>query len=598
MGSRLFHGTRFEPEPTAEPTVSLLNDLRSAVELDLGDGWQALESWQSRQMVREGFAIRLSADRTRMWRIGTNELVSQGKTLRTSKDLGLFSQEMKAEAYKEWSEMYLEDVPGGKLQLVNDLDAAVEVDNGRGWRILYPNQKRELTEESFSIRLREDPAVMSTIGQGRASDPEYCLRTSTDLAVFSSKASSWVANEQKAVQKETEERQRRKKLSEAQVTRSARKLAVIWFLAIVCAAVVLIPAMAFTGLLSHACAGLGATLVLLLVHVNGLDGTEDPEDFDDLLSNQFHHPVVYLFFIFVGTFAGTWARSILPDGQTHDSLRDTSRRWLLEETIVFQGTVMEGQGKPCITSWPGKYATAWDCLVESAREGETSAAVVFLPEGTKEFGRHSNIPHSEGLEGDCWCTPLYGEQKPWGCRWWALWIENVEKAVRFGAELHVYFFQQACGQGKVQNFDTAGRENLRREAIFARMNEFEESEEYRSANDAGIENLCKNRRHDSSSQHSREKHRLFLHWLPIEDGRFLKESEGLGNSQKAEVAWLERKGYRYTEVDIGGWLQPDELRGDCQVPVRQRNHKTPLEHQIKHAPDGKPRFCGRQIVRL
>jgi uncharacterized protein YjhX (UPF0386 family) len=33
--------------------------------------------------------------------------------------------------------------------------------------------------------------------------------------------------------------------------------------------------------------------------------------------------------------------------------------------------------------------------------------------------------------------------------------------------------------------------------------------------------------------------------------------EGLGNSQKAEVAWLERKGYAYTEVevDIFQWLQ-------------------------------------------
>ncbi|CAE7561004.1 unnamed protein product [Symbiodinium sp. CCMP2592] len=580
MGSRLFHGTRVEPEPAAELTVSLLNDLRSAVELDLGDGWQALESWQSRQMAREGFAIRLSADRTRMWRIGTDELVSQGKNLHTSKDLGSFSEEMKAEAHKEWSEMYLQDVPGGGVQLVNDLDAAVEVDNGRGWRILYPNRKRELTKESFSIRLREDPAVMSTVGQGCALGPESCLRTSKDLEVFSSKASSWVANEQKAVQKETEERQRRKKLSDAKVERTARRAAIIWVFVIVCAGVVIIPSFAFMGLLSQACAGLGMALLCFLLYlaasrmggcvrfceavggcaalcsiaagvaaivvlVGNLDGTEDPEE---LLQ---HHPSMYAFCLFVGAFCGTWARSILPDGQTHGSLREGSRRLVLEETIVFQGTVMEEKGKPCITSWPGKYATAWDCLVESARVGETSAAVVFLPEGTKEFGKHSNIPNSEGLVGDCWCTPLYGEQKPWGCRWWALWIENVEKAVQCGAELHVYFFQQACGQGKVENFDTAGQENLRREAIFARMNEFEESEEYRCANNAGIENLCKNKRYDSSSQHSREKHRLFLQWLPIADAR-------LGNSQKAEVAWLERKGYRYIEVDIRRWLQPDE----------------------------------------
>ena len=569
MGSRLsFHGARVKPEPTPEPTVSLLNDLRGAVELDLGEGWQELESWQSRQMAREGFAIRLSADRTRMWRIGTDELVSQGQNLRTSKDLGLFSQEMKADAYKEWSEMYLEDVPGGKLQLLNDLDAAVEVDNGRGWRILYPNQKRELSEESFSIRLREDQAVMSTIGQGRASGLEYCLRTSKDLEAFSAEASSWVANEQRAVQKETEERQRRKKLSEAKVERSARKHAVTSVLFVVCYGVALIPVSAAVGLLSHACAGLGMALLCFLLYLaaprtrrcvcifeavtgisflcyiptsfalgllilaqadqsNGPHGTEDPEDSYELLLNQVqNHPMAYLFFVFGGAFFGTLARSFLPDGKRRDFLLVESRRRLLEETIVFQGAVMEEQGKPCITSWPGKYATAWDCLVESAREGETSAAVVFLPEGTKEFGKHSNIPHSEGLVGDCWCTPLYGEQKPWGCKWWALWIENVEKAVQFGAELHVYFFRQACGQGKVENFDTAGHENLRREAIIARMHEFEESEEYRCANEAGIENLCRNRRHDSSSQHSREKHRLFLQWLPVEDGRCLKESEG------------------------------------------------------------------------
>ena len=548
MGSRLSHGARFEPEPTPELTVSLLNDLRGAVELDLGEGWQELEPWQSRQMAREGFAIRLSADRTRIWRIGTDELVSQGQNLRTSKDLGLFSQEMRAEAYKEWSEMYLEDVPGGKFQLVNDLDAAVEVDNGRGWRILYPNQKRELSEESFSIRLREDQAVMSTISQGRASGPEYCLRASTDLEAFSAKASSWVGNEQTAVQKEIDERQRRKKLSEAKVERSARKSAVIQILYMVCYGVVLIPVLASIGMLPHACAGLGMALLCFLLYLAAprtrrCDCMFIPAIGIFILCNfaivvvtivvmvvhpdEFkNHPVPFLFFIFQGATFSIILRSILPDGRFRDVIRHLARRRLLEETIIFQGRVMEEQGKPCITSWPGKYATAWDCLVESAREGETSAAVVFLPEGTKEFGKHSSIPHSEGLAGDCWCTPLYGEQKPWGCKWWAVWVENVEKAVQVGAELHVYFFQHACGQGKVENFDTAGRENLRREAIIARINEFEESEEYRCADNAGIDNLCKNRRHDSSSQHSREKHRLFLQWLPVEDRRFLKESEG------------------------------------------------------------------------
>lgn len=44
------------------------------------------------------------------------------------------------------------------------------------------------------------------------------------------------------------------------------------------------------------------------------------------------------------------------------------------------------------------------------------------------------------IQGKCWCIPLYGEAKPWGCRWWTNWIANIEVAVREGAELEVYFF--------------------------------------------------------------------------------------------------------------------------------------------------------------
>ena len=38
----------------------------------------------------------------------------------------------------------------------------------------------------------------------------------------------------------------------------------------------------------------------------------------------------------------------------------------------------------------------------------------------------------------------------------------------------------------------------------------------------------------------------------LSDGerQYLEESKGLGNSQKAEVAWLEKQGYAYEEVDV------------------------------------------------
>ena len=226
---------------------------------------------------------------------------------------------------------------------------------------------------------------------------------------------------------------------------------------------------------------------------------------------------------------------------------------LAMKTIVFEGKV-QGCG-PCVCSWPGIYESAWDVLVQSSREGDLSAAVVFLPEGSRLFGVHDPIPLAEALEGDCWCIPLYGEKKPWGCRWWTLWVQNIEEAVQHGHELMVYFFEKKQGQGKVQSFASAGKEHKRRESILSRKQEFEETEQFKTALEAGLKKLSQDKRGDSSSQYTREKQRLFLAWLPQEDHKFLEMSEGLGNSQKAEVAWLERKGYAYTavEVDVAKW---------------------------------------------
>ena len=38
----------------------------------------------------------------------------------------------------------------------------------------------------------------------------------------------------------------------------------------------------------------------------------------------------------------------------------------------------------------------------------------------------------------------------------------------------------------------------------------------------------------------------------------------------AEVAWLEKKGYQYTAVDISRWLRPAPAKGD---PMTNRPHK-------------------------
>jgi hypothetical protein len=47
-----------------------------------------------------------------------------------------------------------------------------------------------------------------------------------------------------------------------------------------------------------------------------------------------------------------------------------------------------------------------------------------------------------------------------------------------------------------------------------------------------------------------EEERLFVTSLSEDDRRFYEGHKGLGNSQKAEVAWLEEMGYEYEEMDV------------------------------------------------
>lgn len=236
-----------------------------------------------------------------------------------------------------------------------------------------------------------------------------------------------------------------------------------------------------------------------------------------------------------------------PPKATLDAAVHTTR----EHTIVFEGNVLPKRETVC--SWPGKYETAWSELVAGSRQDDISAAVVFLPEGSEHYGFHDPIPVKHDLRdlrGECWCIPLYGERKPWGCRWWSKWIANIELAVSQECTLVVYYFNGMKGLGKVKDFTTAGKEHRHREAIFRYKDAFLKSKNFQDALEAGLKHLSKEQGPDSSSPYSREVHRLFLASLPEEARQFLQASEGLGNSQKAEVAWLERNGYPYIEKEV------------------------------------------------
>ena len=52
------------------------------------------------------------------------------------------------------------------------------------------------------------------------------------------------------------------------------------------------------------------------------------------------------------------------------------------------------------------------------------------------------------------------------------------------------------------------------------------------------------------SERGDEEERLFLESLSDEERQYLEEQKGLGTSQKAEVAWLDRHGYLYEELDV------------------------------------------------
>ena len=51
-----------------------------------------------------------------------------------------------------------------------------------------------------------------------------------------------------------------------------------------------------------------------------------------------------------------------------------------ENSIVFHGRVLEGKGRACVCSWPGKYAPAWDAMVRSSKS-EKSGVVFCLCDG-------------------------------------------------------------------------------------------------------------------------------------------------------------------------------------------------------------------------
>lgn len=495
-------------------------------------------------------------------------------------------------AHESDAERHSEKSQAGSVVLENDLKAAIEVKFSGEVSVLYPHVHHRFhifdttSEMVMQVSLRDDASISGTCLVSIASSS---LRASESFGSFGIEVAEFLQKEQLEVDRERELRQERKESLDHEIEEERRawgdSLLLAWTFC----------GLLFSGLLvlcvsvepQDWASALMLSLVVTLLFCCMFGFCQTIEQSVQFFASHFatgHARFLGRFgplaWNFLGCLclaaaavryirAGFWWSALMPgvadfwcffllcfrfvwtSGYNFPITTVTIKAKAAERTIVFHGSVLEGGG-PCVASWPGKYESAWDSLVQGSRKGHVSAAVVFLPEGSEHFGHHDPIPLAEGLEGSCWCVPLYGEEKPWGCRWWTKWKENIEEAVAKGAELEVYYFKGMVGKGKVSHFLTAGKEHLRRDAISAQKEDFMKSQGFLALKD-DLEHLQKDPRGDSTSQYSREVQRLFLASLSEEDRSFMEASEGLGNSQKAEVAWLEKKRYAYTEVDVSFW---------------------------------------------
>jgi hypothetical protein len=219
-------------------------------------------------------------------------------------------------------------------------------------------------------------------------------------------------------------------------------------------------------------------------------------------------------------------------------------------------------------------------MIAMAKADTISAAVVFLPENTQSYGAHSyagdsNSPPPPSMEESidladaagggsrltedqhngslCLCHQLYGEKKPWGCSWFALWCDHIKKAVSLNQRLQIFYQAGYVGKGKATSWELCAEESLRRDSLFARRQKFlrdvPEREKQLLADLSGTARDDSRGENPGSDRGDLEE-KLFDASLSEADRAFLEAHKGLGNSQKAEVAWLEKMGFEYEERDV------------------------------------------------
>ena len=210
-------------------------------------------------------------------------------------------------------------------------------------------------------------------------------------------------------------------------------------------------------------------------------------------------------------------------------LAELSGFGLASARVAFQGHISHS-AQDCIVSFPGKYSESWDKAVSSVtQEDMFSLACVFLTDAASGLGQHA---YSSDTPGQCWCHEIYGQvpattylsmvemgsedqqnsqqtlafkkadadamgqrlliredqgdleweqecaealldaearcaenqyRAPWGCQWFEAWKKNVDRAREQGQVLHVFYFKDSKGKGKM-SWEQLCDEQAKREA--------------------------------------------------------------------------------------------------------------------------------------
>jgi hypothetical protein len=148
---------------------------------------------------------------------------------------------------------------------------------------------------------------------------------------------------------------------------------------------------------------------------------------------------------------------------------------------------------------------------------------------------------------------MYGEKVDWGCKWFQLWRQHVATAVSLNQRLQVFFFEGRIAQGKIESWDALSADAIQRKELASSRRKFLKT--LPAQDSARLDKLSSEARDDAKgeapgSERGDDEERLFVSHLSEDARCFYEGHKGLGNSQKAEVAWLDKMGYKYDELDV------------------------------------------------